>query len=214
MHHTCVAGLLIRLFQPSNHQACSVIFSHVDPDVLYAASSRETVRLNVADGSITELRGHSGGHFCDATAMVLANDGSALFVGYLSERCVVAYDVATLQLMWKADFESDVFSVLYHDELVFVTFKKGPVTVLNAADGSVVRTLGDADGRAWGISVFAGLRLATVDCRRASCIEEPGSAHTAVHKCTVSTCHHQSTLSHLAQTSPPRVSSSATSTAV
>jgi hypothetical protein len=80
-----------------------------------------------------------------------------LYAGYFQAQCVVAYDVATLQQMWKADFERDVLSIAYHDGTVLVASSGTPVTVLNAADGSVVRTLWDVDGAAWGISVFAGL---------------------------------------------------------
>ena len=89
--------------------------------------------------------------------MTLSSDGTLLYAGYFQAQCVVAYDVATLQLMWRADVTGHVCSIVYHDGTVLVASSGTPVTVLNAADGSVVRTLWDVDGAAWGISVFAGL---------------------------------------------------------
>jgi hypothetical protein len=129
----------------------------VDADVLFAASHHQTVRLSLADGSITEFSGHAGGHSCDGDGMVLNEDGTVLYVGYYFTECVMAYDVATLQLMWRADFASTVFSIVYYYGLVLVVSRDAPVTVLSAADGSVVRTLGVVTGMARVISVFAGL---------------------------------------------------------
>ena len=156
-HHTCITGELIRVFHPRNYWACSVIFSHIDPDVLYAASYFQTVRLSLADGSVAEFSGYQGNHHCFGDAMALGDDGTILYVGYCSAQCVVAYDVATLQLMWSADFEGCVGSIAYHDGMIYVTAKNAPVTMLSAEDGSVVRTLGVIENTAWGISVFAGL---------------------------------------------------------
>ena len=154
---TCIAGDLIRVFQPMDFWACNIIFSHVDPDVLLAVSYDQTVRLSVADGSIAEFSGHSREHNCGGDAMVLSHDGTVLYVGYDTAECVVAYDVATLQLVWRADFEDDVCSIAYHDGQVLVGPRAGPLTVLNAEDGSVVRTLVFVHDDVNGISVFTGL---------------------------------------------------------
>jgi hypothetical protein len=115
------------------------------------------VRLSLANGSITELNGHSASNIGSGHSIALSCDGSMLYVGYWIARCVAAYDVATLQLMWEAEFETDVLSVAYIDGVLFVTAEDGPVTVLSAEDGSLERTLGVVDGAAWGVSVFAGL---------------------------------------------------------
>ena len=161
-HHTYVhPGELIRTFQPVSNRSCHALFSHVDPDVLYAVSDDQTVRLSLADGSSTAFRGYTGNHFCRAGAVTLSDDGTVLYVGYYSAQCVVAYDVATLQLMWKASVKDDVFSIAYHDGHVLAAPRDEQLTVLSAVDGSVVRTLGVVDGAAWGISVFAGLGCVT-----------------------------------------------------
>ena len=158
-NHTCITGELIRVFHPRDHWSCNVIFSHTDSDVLYAVSDDQTVRLSLADGSVTEFSGHQGKHNCFGDAMVLSDDGTVLYVGYYNTRCVVAYDVATLQLMWKVNFESEVCSIAYHNGLLLVAPRNAPVTVLSAEDGSVLRTLCVVDGAAYGIPVFAGLSL-------------------------------------------------------
>ena len=94
--------------------------------------------------------------------MALSDDGAVLYVGYYYERYVIAYDVATLQLKWKATIVNPpVTSIAYHEGMLLVAPQEAPITVLNAEDGSVVRTLGDVDGSAWGISVFAGLGCVT-----------------------------------------------------
>ena len=69
----------------------------------------------------------------------------------------MAYDVATLELMWKTGIEARVRSIAYHDGLVLVAADDAPLFVLSAEDGSVVRRLARVDKFANGISVFAGL---------------------------------------------------------
>ena len=160
-YHLPITGGLIHSFEPLNHWTCSVIFSHVDADVLFGVSDDQTVRLSLADGSVTEFSGHSGNHYSQGHAMKLSEDGAVLYVGYYSTKCVVAYDVATLQLMWKAGLDHGVHCLTCHDGLMLAALCAGPVTVLSAEDGSVVRTLVVVDGIACGISVFAGLGCVT-----------------------------------------------------
>ena len=88
--------------------------------------------------------------------MVLSDSDTVLYVGYYFAQCVVAYDVATLQLMWRADFLSEIESLSFYNGMVLVAPRDVPFTILSAADGSVVRTLDVVDGTALGISVFAG----------------------------------------------------------
>ena len=163
-HHTCITGELIRVFQPVSRRAYSVIFSHVDADVLYAVSDDQTVRLSLADGSITQFNGRLSSERCFGDILSLSDDGTVLCVGIMLARCVVAYDVATLQLIWRVDFERTVCSIAYHDGSVLVAVADAPVTVLSAEDGSVVRRLGDVDGMAFSMSVFAGLAHMVVVC--------------------------------------------------
>ena len=150
-------GELIYAFQPLSTRVCSVIFSHTDPDVLFGVSKHQTVRLVLADGSITEFSGHEGSHRCLGDAIATSDDGTVLYVGYFCAHRVVAYDVATLQLKWTVDFEEDVHSIAYSDGLVLVASSNAPLTVLKAEDGSFVRTLGVVKGTVCGISVLAGL---------------------------------------------------------
>ena len=157
------------MFHASNLNVCNIIFSSVDPDVLFAVSDHQTVRLSLADGSVMEFSGHSNQHFCGGHAMALNDDGTVLFIGYLFVRCVAAYDVATLQLMWRTNLSAYVCSIAYHDGLLLVAADDDSVTVLSAADGSVVRTLAHMDGCAYGISVFAGSISAADVC--VSCID-------------------------------------------
>ena len=126
--------------------------------MLFAVSDHQTVRLNLADGSVTEFRGHADSHHCQAEAMVLSDDDTVLCVAYIWAQCIVAYDVATLQLTWRVSLECAPCSVAYHDGTVLFAANEALVTVVSAADGSVVRTLGRAGGMMWGISVFAGMR--------------------------------------------------------
>ena len=125
--------------------------------MLFAVSIDQTVRLSLADGSVTKFSGHTGDHFCFGHAMALSDDENVLYIGHCTAQCVVAYDVATLQLMWKTGFETDVLSIAHHDGLLLSTLMDAPVVMLSAADGSVVRMLGVIEDTAWGISVLAGL---------------------------------------------------------
>ncbi len=154
---TLITGELIHVFHPSNHFACNVIFSHVDPDVLFAVAFDRTVRLSLNDGAVTEFSGHKASHFCRPHALVLNNDGTVLFVGYYGAQCVVAYHVATLQLLWRALLNNDISSISYRDGQLFIAPRNAPFTILNAEDGSVVRKLSRVDSTAWSHSVFAGL---------------------------------------------------------
>ena len=157
-HITRHAGRLIRVFRPSSGQTYSVIFSHTDPDVLLAVSIDETVRLSLTDGSVTGFSGyHLDSHSCRGDAMALSGDGTVLYVGYFWAKCVVALDVATLQLMWRTTPKDQVRSISYHDGLLFVVARDAPFTVLSAEDGSVVRRCGAVAGLAFGHSVFSGL---------------------------------------------------------
>ena len=88
--------------------------------------------------------------------MALSDDGTVLFVAYSTAGCVVAYDVATLQLLWTASYSS-VDSISYHDGYVLVSAKYAPFTLLSAEDGNVVREFAVAPGYVWSHSVFAGL---------------------------------------------------------
>ena len=115
------------------------------------------MRLSLADGSVTEFSGHEGDHFCYGKALTLNDEGTVLYVGYHDAECVVAYDVATLQLMWSVDVEARVRSIAYHDGLVLVAADDAPLFELSAGDGSVVRRLARVEGCAYNISVFAGL---------------------------------------------------------
>ena len=155
----CITGELIRALHPSRYEfALNAIFSRADLDVLYATTLLGTVRLSLADGSMAEFSSYSGGdQLSQGDTMLLNGDGTVLYVGYRSNYCIVAYDVATLQPMWRAGFGSRVFSIGFQDELVFAVPENAPVTVLNALDGSVVRTLGHVGDYVNGISVFAGL---------------------------------------------------------
>ena len=87
--------------------------------------------------------------------MALNDDGTVLFVGYIVDRCVVAYDVENLQLMWMTN--QSVKSILHYDGLLLVTSGSVPLTVLRASDGCVVTTLDVANEDTMGHSVFAGL---------------------------------------------------------
>ena len=167
-------GELLHVFKPASFKACSVIFSHTDPDVLFGVSEHQTVRLNLADGSITDFIGRADSHFCRPGAVALNSESSVLYVGYTrAQFCVVAYDVETLQLLWKTNLDTPASSISYHDGLVFVAAQDAPFTVLSADDGSVVRTLAVVPGHAWSHSVFAGLQwhLLSMSSRALSCIQ-------------------------------------------
>ena len=89
--------------------------------------------------------------------MALSSDGAVLFVGYFWSKCVVAYDVATLQQIWKASFGGNVCSIACHDGAVIVVARDVPLTTLSAEDGSILRALPCISEYVDGISAFAGL---------------------------------------------------------
>jgi hypothetical protein len=117
------------------------------------------VRLSLADGSIAQFRGLKGSNFSTENAMTLSDDGTVLYVGYTDAMCVVAYDVATLHLKWKACLGNHASCLSYHDGLVFVTVRDTPFTILSAEDGSVVRRLARVPNRAYSHSILPGLEL-------------------------------------------------------
>ena len=125
--------------------------------MLFAVSQDQTVRLSLADGSVTQLSGNLSSDRCFGDVLSLSDDATVLYVGYETARCVVAYDVATLQLMWRTTPKDQVRSISYHDGLLFVVARDAPFTVLSAEDGSVVRRCGAVAGPAFGHSVFSGL---------------------------------------------------------
>ena len=145
------------MFRPVAHNACSIIFSHTDADVLFGVSSGQTVRLSLKDGSVTEFSGHAGSHYCLGDAMALNDDSSVLFVGYHTAECIVAWDVVTLQLMWKMNFEGRVCSISHHDGVVYAAAANALFSMLSGRDGSVVRQLARAPVFVAGHCVFTGM---------------------------------------------------------
>ena len=148
-----IADQLIRVFNARNHYANMVIFSHTDPNVLFAESKYSTVRLSLVDGSVTEFNGHPG-QSCWGDAMSLNTDGTVLYVAYDGAKCVIAWNVATQQPIWKVNTADGANSVLYHDGVVLVGVHASEFKVLSAADGRVVRTLIKAGSDVSAISVL------------------------------------------------------------
>ena len=153
-----ITGELIRVFHPArSFRACNAIFSHVDPDVLFASTRYQTVRLSLTQGSIAEFQGYSGSHINLEDSMTQNEDGTVLYVGYMTSHCVVAWDVATLNLIWKTDFEGYISSISYRDGLVLVAARGEPFAFLNPGDGSLARSLLQVPASALGFHVFTGL---------------------------------------------------------
>jgi WD40 repeat protein len=153
-----IPGELIGAFHPArSYRASNAIFSHVDPDVLFASTRYQTVRLSLADGSIAEFQGYSGSHINLEDSMTLNEDGIVLYVGYMTSHCVVAWDVETLNLIWKTDFVGYISSISYRDGLVLVAARGDPFSFLNPDDGSLIRGLFQVPASALSFHVFTGL---------------------------------------------------------
>jgi outer membrane protein assembly factor BamB len=133
------------------------LFSNTTSDLVFAVSKRETIKINLADGSVTPFKGHpTGNHSCKGDVMALSDDGTFLYVGYDWARCVVAYNVSTGQQIWTSECANSVTSVSYHAGTVLVAVWLSDFTVLSAANGSVLRRIFKADSYVFGHVVVAG----------------------------------------------------------
>ena len=91
--------------------------------------------------------------------MALNENATVLFIAYYYANCVIAWDVATMQLIWKTEVPSNANCVVHHDGQLLVGAFKSVLFVLDAADGSVVRQLPKVSDNIMSIAVFPGLSL-------------------------------------------------------
>jgi hypothetical protein len=149
---------LIFVHAPYRYRACYAIFSLAEPSILYAVSEEETLRINMADGSSTQLSGHPDG-LCASygDAMALSDDGRVLYVGYYGAQCVLAYSVTMMKGTWKTKMANGVNSVSYHAGLVLVGVQASEFCVLNADKGDVLRKFAKTSSFVFGHMVISGV---------------------------------------------------------
>jgi hypothetical protein len=129
----------------------------VSSNIVFAVIEQGTVSIDILDSSVTLLRGGPvGNNSTCGDAMALNTDGTALYVGYYTSHCVVAYDLSTNQQIWTSDMPRNVNSVSYHEGVVLVGVSWSDFHVLDATDGFVLRKLFKASNWVYGHAVIAG----------------------------------------------------------
>jgi hypothetical protein len=153
-----ITGAQIFNYSPKGHNVMSAIFSNKGSSTVFAATKRETVQINITDGSVTPFSGHpTGDHSCLGNVMALNTAGTVLFVGYIEAQCVVAYDVPNHHQIWTTKMASSVSTVSYHAGMVLVGVFPSDIYVLCEGHGSILRLQFRADTMVVTHAVIDGL---------------------------------------------------------
>jgi hypothetical protein len=178
--HSNLTGEEVFSHVPDGGKACCAIFSLTEPNMIFAVSVKETLRISIADGSVTPFKGHPGGAYGGyGDAMATSDSGSMLYVGYSSANCVVALSTMTMESTWKKDMADSVNSVSYHAGLLLVGVYQSEFCVLNAENGDVLRKLFKAPYNVLGHMVISGVfvfvllessKCSMLSAPRASCM--------------------------------------------
>jgi outer membrane protein assembly factor BamB len=123
------------------------------------------MRINMADGSVRKFEGYPvDNSHCDGDAMALRDDNSCLYVGYFHAKCLIAYNLTTMNCIWKKDMKNSVNSVSYRSGLVFVGVCQSEFCVLNANNGDVLRMLAIEPSWVLGHTIVSGMCVCVCLC--------------------------------------------------
>jgi hypothetical protein len=153
-----VTGTCIFSFSKEALGSHCAIFSNLAPQIVFAVTPNETLRLNMINNSAQVFKGHPFSHVSGSgNAMALSSDDQVLFVGYSGAQRVIAHNVATTQSIWSSQMTNRVTSVSYHAGTVLVGVKKSDFLVLNATDGTVLRKICKSGRDVFGHAVIEGM---------------------------------------------------------